>query len=249
MIDVMAISLQSLQNDAMRLDRTGVNLANAMTPGFKREVLVQRAAFAATSFASLVEQQAIAGSRAVANRSPAAFGVERDMRVGTLKSTAQPFDFALTGPGFLEVSTPTGPAYTRHGQFQIDSRGRVVTQQGYPVMGVGGEVVLNGTPSVDSSGAFTEDGRVVNKLRIVDFPASEKLERLEGGLYAAGKQPSLVNENASEVRQGYLENANVDTTREMVDLIRTMRHAESMQRVVQGYDDLLGTAIRKLGDL
>ena len=34
----------------------------------------------------------------------------------------------------------------------------------------------------------------------------------------------------------------------MIDLIRTMRHSESMQRVVQGYDDMIGTAIRKLGD-
>jgi flagellar basal-body rod protein FlgF len=28
-----------------------------------------------------------------------------------------------------------------------------------------------------------------------------------------------------------------------------MRHFESMQRIAQGYDEMLGMAIRKLGDL
>jgi flagellar basal-body rod protein FlgG len=34
----------------------------------------------------------------------------------------------------------------------------------------------------------------------------------------------------------------------MVELVRTMRHAESLQRAVIGYDDMLGHAIRKLGE-
>jgi flagellar basal-body rod protein FlgG len=34
----------------------------------------------------------------------------------------------------------------------------------------------------------------------------------------------------------------------MVDLMRTMRHFESMTRVLQGYDDMIGGAIKKLGD-
>ena len=249
MNDVMALSLQAIQTDSVRLDRTGVNLANAMTPGFKREVLLQRAAAMPTSFARLVEQQSVPQTGHADTFGASTGEVMHDMRVGTLKSTAQPLDFALTGHGFFEVSTPTGPAYTRHGQFQVDARGRLVTQQGYAVMGTSGEIVVTGTPTVDASGAFTDDGRVVNKFRVVDFQAAESLQRTESGFYAAGKSPAIVDDQASDVRQGYLENANVDTTREMVDLIRTMRHAESMQRVVQGYDDLLGTAIRKLGDL
>jgi flagellar basal-body rod protein FlgG len=30
--------------------------------------------------------------------------------------------------------------------------------------------------------------------------------------------------------------------------METMRHFESMQRVAQGFDEMLGSAIRKLGD-
>ena len=245
MQDVMAMTLQAMQADATRLDRVGVNLANVTTPAYKRELAIQRtAAGSHSTFASLVETQASPRD----GSDLAAVVVTRDMRVGTLKSTGQPLDFALTGHGFFEVSTPTGPAYTRHGQFQLDARGRVVTAQGDAVMGTGGDIVLAAPPVVDATGAFTEDGRVVAKLRVVDFEAAETMDRLPGGLYAAGDKVATSDDQAADVRQGYLENTNVDPMREMTDLIRTMRHFESMQRVVQGYDDMLGTAIRKLGD-
>jgi flagellar basal-body rod protein FlgG len=34
----------------------------------------------------------------------------------------------------------------------------------------------------------------------------------------------------------------------MTDLIAAMRHFESVQKAAQSYDDMLGTAIRKLGE-
>jgi flagellar basal-body rod protein FlgG len=35
---------------------------------------------------------------------------------------------------------------------------------------------------------------------------------------------------------------------EMVQLVQTMRHFESMQKVALGYDEMLGSAIRRLGE-
>ncbi|NOJ99668.1 flagellar hook-basal body protein, partial [Corallococcus coralloides] len=52
-----------------------------------------------------------------------------------------------------------------------------------------------------------------------------------------------------QVRQGYLENSNVSSMQEMVHLVQTMRHFESMQKVALGYDEMTGQAIRKLGEL
>jgi len=50
------------------------------------------------------------------------------------------------------------------------------------------------------------------------------------------------------VRQGFLENANVNSMQEMVDLMQTMRHFESMQKVALGHDEMMGAAIRRLGE-
>lgn len=244
MNDVMAVALQAMQSDASRLARVGTNLANAMTPGYKREVAIQHTNDGGgASFASLVDAQAAALPSGV----PASSDVQRDMRVGTLKITGQPLDFALTGPGFFELSTPSGPAYTRHGQFHVDARGRVVTAQGHAVMGSGGEIILTGTPSVDATGSFKENGRVVAKLRVVDFDHAGRLDRIDAG-YAGSERTNVVDEALVQVRQGHLENANVDTAHEMIDLIKTMRHFESMQRAVQSYDDMVGMGIRKLGE-
>ena len=48
--------------------------------------------------------------------------------------------------------------------------------------------------------------------------------------------------------RAFLENSNVNSMQEMVQLIQSMRHFESMQRVALGYDEMIGAAIRKLGD-
>jgi len=32
-------------------------------------------------------------------------------------------------------------------------------------------------------------------------------------------------------------------------MMQAMRHLESVQKITQGYDEMLGTAVRKLGDL
>ena len=44
-----------------------------------------------------------------------------------------------------------------------------------------------------------------------------------------------------QVRQGFLENSNVDPTREMIDLIRTQRAFEFNSQVIRAADDSLRT--------
>ena len=60
---------------------------------------------------------------------------------------------------------------------------------------------------------------------------------------------AMLKDGDIQLKQGFLEGSNVEPRQEMVQLIQTMRHFESMQKVSQGYDDLMGQAIRKLGDL
>jgi len=53
---------------------------------------------------------------------------------GHLRVTQSALDVALDGPGFLEVSTPFGVRYTRHGSLKLATDGRLVTTEGYPVL-------------------------------------------------------------------------------------------------------------------
>lgn len=242
MQEIFALTLASMHNDMARLDQVALNLANVSTPGFKRQVV------AARPFTDVLQDaQAMQSSE-----------VLTDTRAGTLRTTGQALDVALAGEGYFEVLTPNGPAYTRRGNFGVDARGRLVTSQGYPVMGKGGDLVLAGrAPIIDGVGHVTEAAAADNpapaapigQLKVVRFDQPQTLQPLGEGLVAAGDGMTVLPDAEVQLRQGALENANVNSTREMVDLIQTMRHFESMQRVLQGYDEMIGTAVRKLAEV
>lgn len=248
MNEILALTLHSLHQDMAKVDRVAFNLANAQTTGYKREVLLD------VPFARRVE--AAAGQAAGAP----ATTVHVDQKPGTLKATGQSLDVALAGPGWFEVMTPEGVAYTRQGNFRLDAQGRLVTQQGHPVMGVGGEIQLpHGGPVIDAEGRVFEGAlpgsvparphaEAVAQLKIVRFDAQAPVRRLGDGLVTVAGETSLVAAGEADVRQGFLENSNVSSMHEMVQLMQSMRHFETMQKVALGYDEMLGTAVRKLGE-
>ncbi|QRY35515.1 flagellar hook-basal body protein (plasmid) [Variovorax sp. PDNC026] len=261
MTDVLAISLQSMQQDMARLERISMNMANATTPGYKREVATSLPTNAA-GFSDAMHGAGLSAPSRQANASGAAgvagmLLIQTDARPGTLKSTGQSLDVALATPGFFEISSEAGLAYTRHGSWQLDARGRLVTAQGNPVMGVGGEIVLSRpNPVIDATGQVFEskpgggaETTPVAQLKVVRFDNPKDLRRMGDGLMSTDQVPSQLTDSEVQLRQGFLENSNVSSMQEMVQLIQSMRHFESMQRVALGYDEMIGGAVRKLGDL
>lgn len=235
---VLSAVLGSMHADMARLERVGMNLANVQTPAYKRELV------SAAPFAARIEEAAGA---------PAVY---TDQRAGTLKPTGHGLDVALTGPGWFEVMTPQGSAYTRQGNFRLDAQSRLVTQEGHPVLGLAGEIVLlRGAPVVHADGRIFEaaaagarkDAAAVAQLKVVQFDAGAPVQRLGAGLvHIAGEpRPAVAG---TQVRQGFLENSNASPMHEMVRLLETMRHMESLQRAALGYDEMLGTTIRRLGE-
>ncbi|QHI99173.1 flagellar hook-basal body complex protein [Xylophilus rhododendri] len=243
----LAIALASLDQHSQRLAHIASSLAHATTPGYKRGVPASPPlvpAFAATVDAFDAAQAA----------GGAALQVRLDTRAGTLASTGQRLDLALEGEGFFEIATATGPAYTRQGDFHTDARGRLVTAQGDAVMGLGGEIVLSTrTPVIDAQGrvsepdAQTPTAEPVGQLKIVHIDDPRSLERAGNGLLQSRGTVAL--EPQPRLRQGALEKSNVDVLHEMTELMSTLRHFESVQKAVQSYDEAMGTAVRKLGEL
>jgi flagellar basal-body rod protein FlgF len=168
-----------------------------------------------------------------------------DQRPGTLRSTGEVLNLALEGPGFFVVDTPQGEALTRRGDFRLDSEGRLVTQDGHAVLGQSGAIQISGTPAIAPDGAVRVGGEVVAQLRIAQVAAESQLMPLAGDLYRAAQLPEA--DLSARVRQGFLETSNVESVQEMVRLIETMRHFETVQRFVRGYDDMVGKAISELG--
>jgi flagellar basal-body rod protein FlgF len=247
---VLSLTLQSMQADMARMDRVAMNLANAQTPGYKREVI------AAGTFAQAVQEQVAAAAE---QGGPTALAVHLDPRQGAMKATGQQLDIALSGEGWFEVLTDQGQAYTRLGSFRRDAQGRLVTAQGQPVAGMSGEIQLpEGPVSIDAAGRIFEavagEGGVAKsgsaplaQLKVVAFEEGAPARRLGAGLVGF-PGATAKTEVRAEVRQGYLENANVSSMQEMVQLMQTVRHFESLQKAALSYDEMLGNAIRKLGE-
>jgi len=238
------IAARVMADDMFRLNVTSQNLANATTTAYKKELV------AARPFATQLEASYPAGSAVDYAVPLPALGAVTDFRQGALSGTGNPLDVALeSASGFFEVGGAEGPLYTRAGSFRLDSRARLVTPDGLPVSGLGGDIVLTGAqPTIDQQGRVFENGKQVAELKIVHFAdPARALEPLGGGLYRAAGAGQLGAE-PFEVRQGFLESSNVSSLPEMVRVMELVRRFESAQRIAQGYDGMLGTAIQKLGE-
>lgn len=233
-MDLNAIAAASMQRDMTKLDFIGQNVANVLTPGYKRQVVVAQP-FAAQFQAGLAAAPA-----------PAIFN---DASVAPMRHTGNAQDIALEGPAYLEVMTDSGPRYTRHGALRLDVRGRLVGPGGMPVMGQQGEIVLANLPfHVLPNGEVRQEGRAAGQLKLVQFDQPSLLQAAGGGLYAQGRAQFAAQPAAVAVRSGHLEQSNVNTAQEMVALTETVRHFEAMQRLLQGHDESLEKTIRKLGE-
>jgi flagellar basal-body rod protein FlgF len=244
----LEIAAVSMQLDQQRLHAIAHNVANSATPGFKRGVPD------AAGFAAAVQAAAAAGGPAT---SAAAAGMAAtptlDLRAGALRHTGMALDIAVEGDGFIELAGGSGRHVSRGGSLQLDATGRLVTAQGWPVLGRKGEIQVSAPASavtIGGDGIVRVHGEEYDQIQRVRFQSAAALQPVDAGVYAAdGAQPAGDPQGRDVVlRSGHLEASNVNTAREMVQLMETLRHYESMQRAIQAYDDVLERALRKLGE-
>jgi flagellar basal-body rod protein FlgF len=237
MADAIAIAARSMADDIARLATISHNLANATTPGFKSEIAASR------PFVEFIQ----AANASMATTLPE-LQSWTNHRAGPLQHTGHALDIAIEGDGFFELEDASGPVYTRQGTFQLDAAGRIVDGAGRVLLGSSGEMRVDAAaPRIDASGRVYDGDKLVGSLRVVRFEQPQALSRLGAGLYAANAQSAQPVADP-RVRQGYVEASNVVAAHEMVRLIEVMRHFESNQKVIQGYDEMLERAIRTLGE-
>ncbi|MBN2322365.1 MAG: flagellar basal-body rod protein FlgF [Spirochaetes bacterium] len=190
---------------------------------------------------------------------------------GSFKQTENPFDLALEGNGFFCVETERGERYTRNGSFLIDRDGWLVTKNGYRVLGENGPVQLKKNNfMVDEDGNIFQNLEyagdplrlvsmeenewnetvLVDRLKTVDFPKIRYVKKEGDSLYMETDYSgaAFVKEaDRPKVRQGFLEQSNVNPVTEMVNLIEVHRSYEANQRMIQSHDAALGKAVNEVG--
>ncbi len=223
-----------------RLDIAANNLSNADTPGFRKQGI---------TFEEYMLKQQDGTIRTAKGEV-----IWQDMSMGSVHFTKNQWDFAINGKGFFAVQTPAGIRYTRAGNFMLDGQSRLITQDGYPVLGDGAPIVLEDTTgkyvTVSPDGHFFVDETDAGKLDVVTFDAPEKLERMGRNYYkatpAAGAPTPVDTVN---IAQGYLELSNVNTLEDMINLIDLHRAYELQQKTLQAVDHMDDKAVNSVGRL
>ncbi len=216
------------------------NLANASTAGFKRDRVFLEDLSRAQ--AKLMNRQA---DWQIPPRAVSAI----DFTQGTLERTDHALDLGIVGDGFLVVSAPEGERYTRNGHLSISADGVLTTSDNHPVLTDKGEMKLpSGNITMSQDGSVSVDGSKVGTLRLVRFDDPRTLVRAGSSLFAiapggAAPQP----DQTSALRQGFLENSNVNTIEEMVDMITTFRYFETDQKAISAQDETVAKAVNELG--
>src|SRR5690606_32296984 len=123
------------------MEVTAGNIANANTTAYNSEHIL---------FTSFLEKDVNQGEP---NKMAFAYDISsyRNTQTGPIRTTGNPFDIAIQGPGYFMIDTPLGVRYTRNGSFQVNQEGALVTPEGYYVLDQSKQPVLlpEDTVSVD----------------------------------------------------------------------------------------------------
>lgn len=236
-----------------RLDVIASNLANASTNGFKQDRLTFESVLAGNQNPPAVPPAQTADPVLLQDT------LLTDYSAGALVQTGNTLDVALQGDGFFAVRTPDGVAYTRQGSFRLSTDGTLVTASGYQVLSKAGErpeegqpIKLDvgqtgGRPVVDNQGNITLNGEPVASLAIYDFPKPYQLTKAANTLFTAGAgvTPQAASPLTAVV-QGSLEQSNVDSISQMVQMVEASRYFESCTKAVRSFDDMAAKATSDL---
>jgi flagellar basal-body rod protein FlgF len=219
-----------------QLDIIANNLANMNTAGFKGE-------------RSLFNEQLMrAGAR---ERMSFVYdsGTVRDMRPGGQQSTGNNLDVAIDGQGYFAVATDAGTRYTRNGQLRLGADGQIVTNDGHALLDERGRPLKvggagDGPPLIGPDGSLTTSaGENIGRINVVDFARPQALRHDAAGLFHTDEPPIP---STAKLRQGMVENSNVNPILEVTAMIALQRSYQATQRMIDSDHERQRKAIERL---
>ncbi|MDH5395196.1 MAG: flagellar basal-body rod protein FlgG [Gammaproteobacteria bacterium] len=254
MTQALWVAKTGLEAQQNRLSVVSNNLANVNTTGFKRA----RAVFEDLLYQNL--RQA-GGQTSQETELPTGLSLGTGVRTvatqklhtqGNLIQTNNTYDTAIQGRGFFQILKPNGDiAYTRNGEFQVNSQGQLVNSSGYRLQPdiIVPANTLSVTIGADGNVSVTQPGNPapsqVGIIQIADFVNPAGLQSIGGNLYAetgASGAPvvgSPDSSNFGSLIQGSIESSNVNVVEELVNMIETQRAYEMNSKAISTADQML----------
>lgn len=246
MLHRLELPALSMLNRMAQMEAITNNLANISTKGFKRDRV-----FINSFFEKIINLQT---KHKMPENSLPYSRASMDLSQGTLIGTERPLDVAISGEGFFVVETQQGEALTRDGRFTLNSEGLLTDMNGHPVMGEGGSIEINLEQAdfskilINESGEILLNGNVLDKLQIVKPQNPMDLMKIGTNLFRL-KEPNqgLETIETPEIKQGFLEESNVNPLLEMVQMIEVMQLYRTDEKVIRSQDEMLRRAANNIG--
>lgn len=253
-LDIGATGMLAQQ---LNVDVISNNIANMTTTGYKR----QRAAFADLIYQNMDRP----GSTSSDSGTTVPSGIQLGLGVrpgavyrmhgqGAIRITENPLDLAITGEGMFQIQMPNGDtAYTRDGTFQINENGEIVTVQGYlvdpgitiPPDAIDIDINQQGEVLVSLPGQVTMQN--LGQIQLANFVNPTGLEAIGDNLYLETEASGAVStgnpgqDEFGALRQGALEQSNVNVVEEITELISAQRAYEMNSSIITTSDEMLQT--------
>ncbi|UQZ33871.1 flagellar hook-basal body protein [Paenibacillus sp. PK3_47] len=260
-----SVSMASLQR---RLEIIANNIANMDTNGYKSkegsfEDVLTRVQQQSRDYDQPGRSMPLGFNMGFGVRVPE---VTTNWEEGPLQETGNPTDLALQGNGLFGVQVNGGTAYTRQGDFHFvpdaanAANMMLVDNTGNPVLNTEGNPL---TVPANVSAAIDEKGRVLTKtgentpvtvagtIMIVEPLRQSALQAVDGNFYVLPEGVTAAQAfiqrapgEASDVgvRSGYLEQSNVDLSKEMTEMMQIQRTYQLAARALSSSDQMLGLA-------
>ncbi len=255
MIRSLYTGTTGMNGQQLGMDVIANNLANVSTTGFKKST---------TDFQDLLyETLKVPGSQTSADtQSPTGILVGMGVRPaavtkifsqGEIFQTENELDVAIEGVGFFEVELPNGTSgYTRSGAFKLDSDGRLVNSNGYPIIPAitvpdgARDITISETGVVSAILAGDTESTEIGNLELVRFTNNSGLSAAGNNIFletnSSGAPTTGVpgDDGYGILMQTFLEGSNVNIVQEMANMITTQRAYEINSKTIQTSDDMMG---------
>jgi flagellar basal-body rod protein FlgG len=235
------------------------NLTNADTLGYKRQIVSFTTVLAGPSHCDVVLDHPVLPSSY--QMSAAMAPPVMDTTPGKIRRTGRPLDLAIAGEGFFNVQPADlklGPSlyYTRCGRFSLDRHGRIVLHGlkhdwilisgiDIPEGASNVEITTDGIvwvtePSESADGKSKEDRINIGTICLNSLPPNCEITPCGDNVYLAklkkhqGIGASMPGHAGyGELRQGYIEESNVDPQQEFETLRKLQGQAHVLEHAAQ----------------
>ncbi len=227
MDNLTAVAASGMRSRMQALEVLSNNIANSSSRGYKSD----RELFTLYSSADATNPQISAGQQ-----EPWVRDSWTDFSQGTLESTGNPLDVALSGNGFITARGPGGNVYTRNGSLHLSQTGELLGPEERSILDPQGTPIKldpSQNIAITATGEIKQQGATVAQLAIVEFPNPSTLGKMGQSYFQTTKATQApVAAKETEVKQGAVESSNAVPSEGAVRLVSVLRQFEMLQKTI-----------------